>query len=73
MKTYKIIFEREKCTGAAACVTLAPDTWQLDLDGKAICKKSEFTEGELQKQMDVAEACPVSCIHIEDEEGNRLI
>lgn len=35
-KKYKIIYDRNKCIGAAACNTAAPKFWDIDKeDGKA--------------------------------------
>jgi len=84
-KRYKIIYDREGCIGAAACVAAYPERWSLEDDGKADVKGGtknddnteqtlEFTEEEFQKMMDSAQACPVNVIHIIDlETGERLI
>jgi len=34
-KTYKIVFERKNCIGAAACAAVAPEFWVMRDDGKA--------------------------------------
>ena len=34
-KTYKIVFDRKNCIGAAACAAVAPDFWVMKDDGKA--------------------------------------
>ena len=34
-KTYKIVFERKSCIGAAACAAISPDFWVMNEDGKA--------------------------------------
>lgn len=86
-KRYKIVYDREGCIGAAACVAAYPERWQLADDGKAdvqgegmtknddnTVQELEFTEDEFQKMMDSAQACPVNVIHIVDlETGERLI
>ena len=84
-KRYKIVYDREGCIGAAACVAAYPDRWSLADDGKADVKDGtqiddntvqelEFTEEEFQKMMDSAQSCPVNVIHIVDlESGERLI
>ena len=84
-KRYKIVYDREGCIGAAACVAAYPERWNLMDDGKADVKDGtknddntvqelEFTEEEFQKMMDAAQACPVNVIHIVDlETGERLI
>lgn len=35
VKKYKIVFDRKKCIGAAACAAVAPDFWVMKEDGKA--------------------------------------
>ncbi len=84
-KRYKIVYDREGCIGAAACVAAYPERWSLADDGKADVKDGtqnddntvqelEFTEEEFQKMMDSAQACPVNVIHIIDlETGERVI
>ena len=34
-KTYKIVFDRKNCIGAAACAAVAPEFWEMKEDGKA--------------------------------------
>jgi ferredoxin len=86
-KRYKIVYDREGCIGAAACVAAYPERWQLMDDGKADitgegAKRNddnteqtlEISEEEFQKMMDSAQACPVTVIHIVDlETGQRVI
>ncbi len=84
-KRYKIVYDREGCIGAAACVAAYPERWSLADDGKADVKDGtqnddnteqelEVSEEEFQKMMDAAQACPVNVIHIIDlETGQRII
>ena len=37
-KTYKIVFDRKNCIGAAACAAVAPEFWVIKDDGKADLK-----------------------------------
>ncbi len=37
-KTYKIVFDRKNCIGAAACAAVAPEFWEMKADGKAVLK-----------------------------------
>jgi ferredoxin len=34
-KTYRIVFDRKNCIGAAACAAVAPEFWVMMDDGKA--------------------------------------
>jgi len=81
---YKVVYERNGCIGAAACAALLEERWKLsDMDGKANLVSGvetkpgvfeyEFTEEQLGKILESAEACPVNVIHIYDEEGKKLI
>jgi len=72
-KMYTIIYDRDGCTGAGACVTAASDNWQMGADNKANLLKKKISEDELERNLAAAKACPVNVIHIEDENGKRLI
>ncbi len=73
MGKYKIVYDREGCIGAGVCVSLCPDNWSMSDDGKATVHKMEIEESELKANKDAAEGCPVNVIHIEDENGNRIV
>ena len=34
-KTYKIVYDRKGCIGAAACAAVSPEFWEMKDDGKA--------------------------------------
>ena len=83
-KRYKIVYDREGCIGAAACVAAYPERWTLADDGKADLKDGkpnddnteqilEITEEEFQKMMDSAQSCPVNVIHIIDLETDQRV
>ncbi len=84
-KRYKVIFDRPGCIGAAACVALAPQFWEIVSDGKADLAKAqrknnnevqelEIDEKDFVLMKEAAEACPVTVIHIEDKKtGKRII
>ena len=85
-KKYIIKFDRENCIGAAACVAVQPEHWQIVDDGKVdfIGGKpdeklkswfvKEIDESELIKFKEAAEVCPVNVIHIYDKDtGNKII
>ena len=85
VKCYKVIFERVGCIGAAACVAIAPQFWEIISDGKANLKGAkhiknndvqelELSQEDLAIMKEAAEACPVTVIHIEDKEtGEKII
>jgi len=84
-KRYKVTFDRSGCIGAAACVALAPQFWEIVADGKADLagaqkkdnneiQELEIDEKDLVLMKEAAEACPVTVIHIEDKKtGKRII
>ena len=73
MVKYKIVFDRDNCIGAYACMAIAPDTWQEGDDGKAILVKEFFDDEELKLQLEAARACPVNVIKIYNEETGEEI
>ena len=84
MAKFKVVYEKNACIGAGACAALLEERWKIsDMDGKANLLggvetkpgvfEYEFTEEELEKVLESAEACPVNVIHIYDEEGNKIV
>jgi ferredoxin len=81
MAKYRIVYDREACIGAGACVGMAPKDWEMNADAKADLlggKKREdgmwvkiIDEAEFKTSQEAADACPVAIIKlekIEDEE-----
>ena len=72
MAKYKISQEREQCISCGACVSVCPDNWKIDKDGKASPKKTDLDEISCNK--DAAKQCPVNIIHIkESKTGKKII
>lgn len=63
--------DRSLCIGAASCVAVAPKTFALDNEAKAIILD---TAGEEQPEaiLDAAKACPVAAISVQDETGKQV-
>ena len=72
MATYTIKYDRSKCIGAGNCVDIAPETWELDSDGIAKAKLTEFEEKDLEKNVKAAKSCPTHAIEIVDESGKKV-
>jgi len=70
-KKFKVWVDRKACIGAATCVAIAPKTFQLDAEAKAVILDSVDEDLE-ETILDGAKACPVNAIIIEDEKGNRV-
>jgi len=83
MGKYKVVFDREDCIGAAACVAAYPEMWKMAKDGKADLKGSkeksenlfelEIDDNQLEKFKAAVAACPVSVIHIFDKKSEKKI
>jgi ferredoxin len=73
MGTYTIEYDKSKCIGAANCVAIAPETWEMGKDGIAIAKLTRFEDKDLAKNVDAAVGCPTHAIVIRDEKGNQLV
>lgn len=73
MGIYTIEYDKSKCIGAANCVAIAPETWEMGKDGIAIAKLTRFEDKDLSKNVDAAVGCPTHAIVIRDEKGNQLV
>lgn len=67
----KVWVERDLCIGAATCVAVAPLTFTLDDEAKAIILETIQTD-TVENIIDAAKSCPVQAIIIEDEHGKRI-
>lgn len=68
---WTITVDRDLCIGAASCVAVAPKTYALDNEAKAIFLDTS-EEDSPQTQLDAAKACPVAAIIITDETGKQI-
>ncbi|GDX61750.1 hypothetical protein LBMAG33_0600 [Candidatus Levyibacteriota bacterium] len=81
----KVRVDRNSCIGAASCVAVAPGTFELDGEGKAVIKKKDgSTTSDLVSYLDIndtevniehaAKSCPVNAIVIVevDDNGNEI-
>ncbi len=71
VRTLKLRVDRDLCIGAATCIAIAPQTFMLDSEAKAIIiDTAELDTDEII--IDSAKGCPVAAIIIEDEHGNKI-
>ncbi|MFH1821988.1 MAG: ferredoxin [Methanobacteriota archaeon] len=56
----KLVVDKGKCQSAQICVTLAPDVFELDADGKAQAKDQQGADEKAIQ--DAIDACPVNAI-----------
>ena len=78
-KKIKIIHDRPICIGCGACAAVCDKHWEMNDDGRSDLKKAKVVGKTQVLELDnmdcnkeAAEACPVNCIHIE-EDGKKLI
>lgn len=81
----RVKVDEELCIGAASCVTIAPETFQLNDENKAFVydhgtepdgskyeRWLEVTESEMENILLGAQSCPTLAIYIFDESGKQL-
>lgn len=84
MSTYgkKIVHFREQCIGCNSCTEHARGTWTIDPnDGKANLRDAQekngafvanIAEPEVIDNLYAARDCPMSIIHVLDEQGKEM-
>lgn len=70
IKIGKIYVDRNLCIGAASCVAVAPDVFELDEENKAVVKNPKAADDETI--LLAAESCPTRAIIVYDEDGNQI-
>lgn len=70
-RNFKMWVDRDLCIGAATCVAIAPNTFNIDSEAKAIVLDTIEQDSD-EIILDSARGCPVAAIIIEDEKGNRV-
>lgn len=84
IKTLKV--DRDLCIGAASCIAVYPDVFEIDPENKAVMKLKD--DGRTSEQTEVtmldvasvdddtlllaAQSCPVAAIFLYDEEGAQV-
>lgn len=70
MAKYKIKILRDACIGAASCVAISPNVFQLDNEAKVYIVDANADSDE--NILAAAQSCPVNAIIIEDENGKQI-
>jgi len=68
---YQVKVVRSLCIGAATCVAVAPSTFELDTENKAVIKGgSTDTENSIVM---AAQSCPTQAVIITDTETGKQV
>ena len=70
LKISKIIVDRDLCIGAGPCAVLAPGTFQIDEENKAVLVS--MTGDPAEEILAAAESCPVKAIFLFDENDKQI-
>lgn len=68
---YQVKVLRQTCIGAATCVAVSPNTFQLDGENKAVIQKGSNDTPE--NILMAAQSCPVKAIVIIDTETGQQV
>jgi len=68
---WTVTVDRNLCIGAASCVAVAPKTFALDNEAKAIILPTAVEEAP-ETILDSAKSCPTAAIIISDETGKQI-
>jgi len=69
-KYSKIEVDRALCIGAASCVAVAPEVYELDGENKAIIKNPKAIDDETHLM--AAKSCPVLAIKLYGRSGKQV-
>jgi ferredoxin len=62
--TYRIVLDRELCSGFGACVDVAPELFRVESDGRAVAVVTTTDHGDARE---AAAACPMAAITVTEE------
>lgn len=70
LKIGKIVVDRNLCIGAASCIGVAPEVFELDSENKSVVYSDKGVDDETI--LLAAQSCPTRAIIIFDEEGKQI-
>jgi ferredoxin len=66
----KIVVDRDLCIGAASCIAVSGETWELDNENKAVVTHADSVDDATLIMS--AESCPTKAILLYDKAGNKV-
>jgi len=69
-KISKIIIDRDLCIGAASCIAVSGETYELDNENKAVVTGADAADDSTL--MMSAESCPTKAVLLFDKEGRKV-
>lgn len=63
--------DRDLCIGAATCVAIAPNTYIMDSEAKAIILDTADQDTD-DAILDAARGCPTAAIIVQDKDGHQI-
>ncbi len=69
-KFAKIVVDRDLCIGAATCVAIAPKTFQMDDENKAVL--IDLEGNDVETILASAQSCPTKAVFLYDEDGKQV-
>lgn len=70
-KVYQVKIDRKACIGAATCVVVSPEGFDLDEDSIAVAQEAAEKLDDDNLFM-AAQSCPVQAIRLFDQKGNQI-
>ena len=68
--SYRIVIDRDACSGFATCADLDPETFGLGDDGIAVALVDRT---DREAAVAAARACPMGAIRVVDEDGGTVV
>ncbi|MFA6295042.1 MAG: ferredoxin [Candidatus Paceibacterota bacterium] len=69
-KISKIVVDRDLCIGAASCIAVSGETYELDNENKAVVTGADAADDSTL--MMSAESCPTKAVLLFDKEGRKV-
>lgn len=71
VRDMKFHVDKDLCIGAATCVAIAPNTFIMDSEAKAIILDTAEQDSD-ETIIDAARGCPTAAIIVEDKDGHQI-